>query len=163
MKETFDRLIRNKAILAVACIVIGIIMVIMGDNLLRTGISIIGYVLIAAAVAYVVLYLSGKNRDSFQIVNAVLAAVAGILLVTHPGLVANALPIIVGILLILNGVLNLTQGGDSRIPTVLAILMVILGIIVLTHPWILNNIVVRCAGVALILNGLFDLDIIRRI
>ena len=36
MKETFDRLIRNKAILAVACIVIGIIMVIMGDNLLRT-------------------------------------------------------------------------------------------------------------------------------
>ena len=72
-----QRLTRNKTILAIASIVIGVFMMIRRGAMVADMLKIVGYLLIAAGAAYLIYYFAGKNREGVRLGYAVAAAGAG--------------------------------------------------------------------------------------
>ncbi|MBR2822672.1 MAG: DUF308 domain-containing protein [Clostridia bacterium] len=160
-------IVRNKTVLAILSIVMGIYMCVAGRNVLYSIIRVAGYGLIGAAIIYLVLYLTGQNgRDQVKMGYAIVSGIAGLLIVRLAPAIVNLFPILAGVGLILAGIGNLTQAAGSGMPMVSKvgpIVTLVLGLLILTHPGTVVNMVVTLAGIALILNGLSELEMIRRV
>ena len=162
-----QNLTRNKTLFAVGSIAMGLYMCIAGRSVLYNIVRVGGYVLLATAVGYALMYFFGSARDQVQLWYAGVAAIAGLLIVRlAPGIV-NLFPVLAGIGLILAGVGNLThaatENGLPQTAKVGPILTIVLGGLILFHPGAIINAVVILAGIALILNGVSELDLIRRL
>ena len=161
-----QRLTRNKTILAIASIVIGVFMMIRRGAMVADMLKIVGYLLIAAGAAYLIYYFVGKNREGVRLGYAAAAAVAGLVLILKPHSVLNIFPIIAGAALVLNGIGNLIQAssGDTApsYSRIVAIVIIIIGALLIFRPFRIWDALVFIMGAALVLNGLADLDIIRR-
>ncbi len=159
-------LIRNKTILAVASIIIGVILIVRGRAVVDTTIRVFGYVLLAAAGVYLWTYFGGNNRTEVQLGYAGLSALGGLVLVFFAPAIRNILPTLIGIALILNGIANLTSArfetGFPKLSKAWSIVTIVLGGLAVLHPGAIANVLTVFAGAALVLNGLADLDLIRR-
>ena len=164
--DMIQKIIRNKTILAALSIVAGIYLILARRSALDMIVRMLGYGLIAAAIGYVLSYFLGTHRDETQLGYAVLAGVGGILVITLARSIVNIFPMLMGLLLLLNGLGNLVQsfsnGGTSIADKVLPGLVALGGLLIMIHPGAIVNSVVILAGVALIVNGLADLNMIRR-
>ena len=161
-----QKLIRNKVLFAVVSIAMGLYMCFAGRGVLYNIVRIAGYVMLATAAGYVLMYFFGSHRDQVQLGYAALAAVAGLLIVwMAPGIV-NLFPILAGLGLVVAGISNLMQasqgGGLPSSAKIGPILTIVLGVLILIHPGAIVNAVVMLAGIALILNGLSELNMIRK-
>ena len=164
--KMIQRLTRNKTILAIASIVIGVFMMIRRGAMVAGMLKIVGYLLIAAGAAYLIYYFVGKNREGVRLGYAAAAAVAGLVLVLKPHSVLSIFPIIAGAALVINGIGNLIQAssGDTApsYSRIVAIVIIIIGALLIFRPFRIWDALVFIMGAALVLNGLADLDIIRR-
>ncbi len=162
----FDKIFKNKTIIAVACIVIGFILMIFQNRFTESAIRFLGYILIGAGIAYLVSWLMGKRTDEAKLGYAILAGGAGLTIILLGKAIVNALPVIVGSLLILNGVANLIQlkngNANPKYSKFDMIAMIVVGGIFVINPWAGNRLIYVAAGACLILNGLADLDLISR-
>ena len=161
-----QKLTRNKTILAIASIVIGIFMMIRRGAVVADLLRIVGYLLLAAGAAYLVFYFIGKNREGVRLGYAGAAAIAGLVLILRPNSVLNIFPILAGAILVINGISNLIQAsqgeGAPSYSRAVAIVIIIIGALLIFRPFRIWDALVFIMGAALVLNGLADLDIIRR-
>ena len=97
---------------------------------------------------------------------ALMAGAGGILVTVLARSIINIFPILMGLLLMINGIGNLSQSfsnsGASITEKILPALVALAGLLILIHPSTIVNSVVIVAGVTLIVNGLSDLSLIRR-
>ena len=159
------QLLRNKTVLAAVSILAGIYLMIARKNAPITLIRMLGYALLAAAVAYAVLYFK-RDRDQTKLYYAGGAAILGLLVQWLAPTIVNLLPIALGIAIIVAGVSNLTSArkeGLDKVSWLGPVLTIVLGAVVLFNPGRVVSTVVFLAGAALVLNGLSELDLIRRI
>ena len=161
-----QKLIRNKTIYAVASIVIGIVMIIKGGKMADDIVRIIGWLLIGTGAAYAVSYFTSSERDDVQLGYAILAAVCGILVVALAKTIVGLIPVLAGILLIVNGVMNMSKiNGEADATTYskgTAIAVIVLGVLVIIFGKTLINIAVLVMGICLVLNGLAELTVVHR-
>ena len=161
-----QKLTRNKTILAIASIVIGVFMMIRRGSMVADLLKIVGYLLLAAGAAYLIFYFIGKNREGIRLGYAAVAAVAGLVLILRPYSVLNIFPILAGAVLVINGISNLIQAsqgeGAPGYSRIVAIVIIIIGVLLIFRPFRIWDALVFIMGAALVLNGLADLDIIRR-
>ena len=166
-KEMIRNLVRNKTVFAILSIVMGIYMCVAGRSVLYSIVRVAGYGLIGAAIIYLVMYFVGQgSRNQVQMGYAIVAGIAGLLIVRLAPTIVNLFPMLAGVGLILTGAGNLAQAAGNGMPLVTKagpIVTLVLGILILLHPGSIVNLVVTLAGVALILNGLSELDMIRRV
>ena len=159
-----QKYLKDKTIIAIASIAIGVIMIIKGGSIADDMVRITGYILIGAAVAYAVSYFIGNVRDSVLLGYAGAAGIAGLLMVLLAKTIVSIFPVLAGVVLILNGVINLTQGGEAPAYSKgTALLMIALGVLVIIFKYTVVNVVVILTGIGLVLNGVSTLDIIRRL
>ena len=161
-----QKLTRNKTILAIASIVIGVFMMIRRGSMVADLLKIVGYLLLAAGAAYLIFYFIGKNREGVRLGYAAVAAIAGLVLILRPYSVLNIFPILAGAVLVVNGISNLIQAsqgeGAPSYSRIVAIVIIIIGALLIFRPFRIWDALVFIMGAALVLNGLADLDIIRR-
>ena len=158
-----EKYLKNKAIIAIASIIIGVFMIIKGGKLAVDMVRVIGYILIGTALAYAASYFFGANKDQMLLGYAAVKGVSGLVIVLLAGTIVNVLPVLAGAVLILNGLVNLTQtDGAPAYSKGTSILLIALGILVIIFKYTVVNAVVIMLGIALVLNGLSSLDIIRR-
>ncbi len=161
-----DKIIRNKTIYAVASIVIGIVMIIKGGRMATDLVRIVGWLLIGTGLAYAASYFFGEDRDEVQLGYAILAGIGGLLVVLLAGTIVSLFPVLAGILLIVNGVINLGNlKGDAGAPgnaKITAIAVIVLGILVIIFGKTVINAAVVIMGILLVLNGLAELNVIHR-
>ena len=160
------RIARNKFIIALLSICFGIYLIAARRHAVEGIIRIGGYISIGAAVAYLLYYFFGNNRDEIQLGYAVIYGVIGLLALLLAPTMINVFEIAVGIILILAGVGNLTAAREAGLPLyskVIPIVTIVIGVLVVFHPGSIMNIVTLLAGIALVINGLNELDIARRI
>ena len=127
-----------------------------------------GLILSAAVVAFV----SWKGnqaekgmRQTFEFGACAAAAIAGILVLSLPGMIRTFIPRIIGIILILNGGFNLMQTNELKkiqygkwnISLVLAVLTLVFGLIMLFSPRTFGDLMIRALGVFLVYNGISNL------
>ena len=161
-----QKLIRNKTILAVASILFGLWLMIFRTAALNLVIRVAGYGLLAIGAAYLVYYFMTGRGESIRLGYGVVAAIAGLLVLSLGPALINFLPVLAGLVLILNGGADLyhlwEQDRSFRPVLIMPAATALLGLLVVFHPGAVAGAVVLVAGAAFVLNGLADLNIIRK-
>ena len=171
MFETFHKIRYNLLLIAVFCIAVGAALLVNPEFFLTTACYVIGAVLIASGV----LGILGCVRDHvvrvFVLFFSIIAAAAGIFVITHPEVIGSILPIIFGLILLLDGLFNLRNGLGIRKMTdstggsvlIMGAVTVVLGIVILLNPYATAAFSLRLIGAALIYNGITDIVILFRV
>ena len=152
MFETFRSIRFHLLLAALGYIAVGAVMLFIPDQFL----AVVCYVIGALLIAYGVI--------------GILTIAVGIFVIAQPKAFTAVLPIIFGLILLLDGILNLRHGiglkkfGDPGFLSVIivGVITVVLGAIVLIHPYGTAKFTLRIIGVALIYSGISDFLVLYR-
>lgn len=170
MFETFRSIRSNLIMVAIGCLALGAALLIFPDMFLHVACYVVG----ALLIAYGVLSILGCVRDHQvrigTILVSVIAAGVGIFVINQPRTISSILPIVFGLILVLDGVFNVRHGvglrcfGDpSGISVlILGIVTVAFGAVILLNPYSTATFTFRLIGIALLYSGLSDLIILFR-
>ena len=170
MFETFRHIRGQLLLAAIGSLVLGILMLIQPGLFLKLICYVMGALLIAYGVIGILGCLKNHLAQMFSIVFYVIVAGLGIYIIAAPETISSILPVIFGILLALDGMLNLRHAiglrrfGDPGSVTIfiIGIITVVLGAVILFHPYSTAQLTFRLVGAALAYNGLSDLLVLYR-
>lgn len=166
MADFFRKIIRNQLVSAIVSIIFGIVLIAYRGNAVATIIRILGYLLFVGAVVYIIAYFVGKDgiRNPSQLASGILCALFGIICVATPGWLVSLFPVVLGIVLIISSIFNLSvllsspfHTGIGGLSLVLSILTLIFGILAIVDPWGTANILILFIGLTYLINGIGDL------
>ena len=161
-----EKILRNKTVLSAAGVTTGIILMIWQRTALITLVRVTGYILIAAAIVYLVLYFSGKDKSEIQIGYAAVSGAGGLLMVLLSRTIVNIFPILMGVALIVSGIVSLAQTFRNQdVPSYtkfLSAAAVIMGLLIVVRPAMITNAITFWIGVALTIGGVSGLLSARR-
>ena len=172
MKRFFNSSDRHGTALSILMIVIGIVLVLWPGHVMTTALKIIGVALLVGGVIAIVSWYRGRMRDvSFlTLAEGLLLALCGIFVLAAPKLLISIVPVAVGIVVLLNGIINLAQALDQRregygrwsVSLALAVLTIVLGLLVVFNPFSTMEMLVMAIGIVIIYNGVSNLWIESR-
>lgn len=170
MFETFRSIRANMIVAAIGCIALGVILLAFPDTFLRIACYVIG----ALLIAYGAVGILGCVREHMlhvpTVLISVVAAGVGIFIIAQPKIVSSILPIIFGLILILDAILNIRHAiglhrfGDpsGKIVLILGVITLIFGLVILFNPYSTAKMTFRLIGIAMLYNGISDFLILFR-
>ena len=160
MKNMLASIVKNKIVSCIVLLGLGFLLLIAPGGTSELVVRLVGAVLLAGAVVAVLIYLMSKSNERSPLVlfeGIVVAAVALFFLIA-PGVVTGILPLIFGIILLLNALLDLITAlrlpQGKGVAVVLSLLAVIAAVLIICNPNALANFITRLIGIVLIYNGL---------
>jgi uncharacterized membrane protein HdeD (DUF308 family) len=171
MFETFRRLRHHMLSAAVLFLLLGIALLGWPGVFLRFACNIIGALLIAFGVITLLGEFRMPDWSILSLGFAILIAAVGIVVISNPQMISSIIPVVFGLFLIADGIVNLRhalglrryQTGNWVIMLLLGILTVALGALILLHPYGTAELAFRIIGAALIYNALSDLFILFQV
>lgn len=167
MNVTLVKLLRNKMIPAFLSVALGLMLIVARRAALDLLVRVIGGMLLAGGVAFVLLYFCGPFRDSLQLAAAALAVIAGVFFLTNAEIIVNLFPAIMGIVLILNGMSNLMESAiyrqDRLVTGCMSAIVILCGAIILFHPGAVADAIVLYVGISYVISGVADLIMLHRV
>ena len=156
-------IIKNKLLSGIVLIVLGVLMVIAPAQTLETYVRIIGAVFLAGAALHIAGHFMAKKdeRAPLSLVLGIFAGLIGIFFVVAPSVVTGILPVIFGIVLILNSLLDLVIGVrmpfGKVVAAILALIGLALGVLVLLNPNTFAHFITRIIGASLVYEGVIGI------
>ena len=174
MADFLKGLKANYTISALLCVILGLVLLIWPGTTTQIVCMLLGIVLFTYGAIQIVLYLFNRERtivSQGMLVLGIIFAVIGGWILLKPEMIIMAVPVIVGVLIVIHGLHNAAQDfalkndGYDRwwVAFLLGALTVILGGILIYNPFKVVNTVVRLIGIFLIYDGLSDVWILSRI
>ena len=171
MNEAIKVLLRKKIVPAALSIAMGIALILARRSALDVIVKIFGGLMIAGGLGFVALSFTGPNRNSYDrsvaFSMAAIIAIIGLLFILFAEAIVDFFPIMMGIILILNGLSNLSAAftnSENRILIgLMSIVVIAFGVLILMRPGIMANALTIYIGVFFILNGIFDLFMLYKI
>ena len=170
MFETFRSIRFHLLLAALGYIAVGAVMLFIPDQFLAVVCYVIGALLIAYGVIGMLMCWKDRTIRMAKIFIGILTIAVGIFVIAQPKAFTAVLPIIFGLILLLDGILNLRHGiglkkfGDPGFLSVIVVgvITVVLGAIVLIHPYGTAKFTLRIIGAALIYSGISDFLVLYR-
>ena len=171
MFETFRRMRRHMISAIVLCLILGIALIGWPGVFLQFACYIIGGVLLVFGIVTLLGEFRAPARSILTLCVGVLIAAMGIVVITNPEMVSSILPIVIGILLFMDGVVNLRnalglrryEGSSWGTMLVMGIITVAFGALILLHPYGTAELAFRIIGAALVYNAVSDLFIMMQV
>ena len=174
MREFFHTMKVSFLLAAILYVILGLVL------LLWPGVSAVvfcyafGGVLLAYGVVTVVSFFLRDSRQSsfvFELLLGIIAAALGLLFLLRPSVVATVLPVILGLFIAVDGLVNLKRALELRrmayvrwnIPLWLSVGSVALGAFIVFQPFLAAEALVMFLGAVLIYEGVSDLWTIFRV
>lgn len=164
----------NYSLSAVICIILGIVLLVWPGQSTQVVCMVLGIVLGGFGLIQIILYLATKEKTmvshSMMMLGVVLAVIGG-WIVLKPETIIKAVPMIVGILIVIHGLHNAVQAIDLKkmqydnwwVALLLSLLTVALGVVLICNPFTIVDTVVRIIGAFLVYDGLSDMWILSRV
>lgn len=170
MFETFRSIRMQLLLLAIGCLALGAAMLIMPDFFLTVVCYVVGALLIAYGVINIISCLRKHVMQVFIIMASVVVMGVGIFVITQPRAISSILPIIFGIILVLDGILNIRHGIGLRkfgapgsiTVIVLGLITVVFGAVILFNPYTTAKMTFRLIGVGLVYSSISDFLVLYR-
>lgn len=170
MFETFRSIRFHLLLAALGYIAVGAVMLFIPDKFLAVVCYVIGALLIAYGIIGMLMCWKDRTIRIVKIFIGILAIAVGIFVIAQPKAFSAVLPIIFGLILLLDGVLNLRHGiglkkfGDPGYLTVIIIgvITVLFSAVILMHPYGTARFTLRLIGIALIYSGISDFLVLYR-
>lgn len=164
----------NYVISAILCALLGLVLLIWPGTTTQIVCMSLGIVLLAYGIIQIAIYLFNRERTIISqgmMLLGIVFAVIGAWILLKPEMIIMAVPIIVGILIVIHGLHNVVQAialqkdGYERwwLALLFGVLTVIFGGILVYNPFEAVELVVRLIGVFLIYDGLSDIWILSRV
>ena len=166
MKDFLKRTFKSMFIVAVLTIVLGLILIIWPSSAAQFLSKVLGWIILIAGIVWVVLYFtssySGTNTTLFL---ALILTAFGFWSVIKPGVMAELISVLMGILLITHGFLNIQDALELKqsyydrwwIYLLFGVLTAILGFFVIWSPIQSLIAMTIITGIALIFDGVTDI------
>lgn len=164
----------NYSLSAVICVILGIVLLVWPGQSTQVVCMVLGIVLGGFGLIQIILYLATKEKTmishSMMMLGVVLAVIGG-WIVLKPETIIKAVPMIVGILIVIHGLHNAVQAIDLKkmqydnwwVALLLSLLAVALGVVLICNPFTIVDTVVRIIGAFLVYDGLSDMWILSRV
>ena len=94
MYEEFKKLIKNKILLAVISIILGVILIVRQRSAIDSLVWVFGIILLISAAAFLILFIGRKDKHASALILAIICFIIGLLFVVKPGLIVNIFPIL---------------------------------------------------------------------
>lgn len=151
--------------MAVLSILVGLFLIIRQGSAIADVVRIIGWLILIAGIVTFFTWL--KDKNTAEITTTIICIICGIIFISSPGWLINFFPILVGLLLIINSISNITalskSGQKSNASLISAVLSLILGVLILFHPGALVNVITLLMGITLLINGISDLMLVNSV
>ncbi len=129
---------------------------------------LIGAVLIALGIIAIIRFIKNNTKDVFNQINIVygiISIIAGFFLITVPEAIGSAIPIVIGIIVIISSSLKVQQalvlknlGNRYFLPSLItAILCLVCGIILLFNPFTSAVVVTKIIGLFITIYAILDI------
>lgn len=164
----------NYSLSAVICVILGIVLLVWPGQSTQVVCMVLGIVLGGFGLIQIILYLATKEKTmvshSMMMLGVVLAVIGG-WIVLKPETIIKAVPMIVGILIVIHGFHNAVQAIDLKkmqydnwwVALLLSLLTAALGVVLICNPFTIVDTVVRIIGAFLVYDGLSDMWILSRV
>ena len=164
----------NYSLSAGICVILGIVLLVWPGQSTQVVCMVLGIVLGGFGLIQIILYLATKEKTmvshSMMMLGVVLAVIGG-WIVLKPETIIKAVPMIVGILIVIHGFHNAVQAIDLKkmqydnwwVALLLSLLTVALGVVLICNPFTIVDTVVRIIGAFLVYDGLSDMWILSRV
>ncbi len=166
-KERKDMRVKNLYVMSIIIGLIGLILLLMPGTATMLVCRIMGIGMIIGALSTLFFgpgEASGMGMRGATIGSGILMGIIGLVFIINPVFVVSIIPIIMGIGLFINGLVNVLQsfqikkaGGPFIIHFVMAIITCLLGILIFSNPFGTIEITLRVIGVILIVDALTNL------
>ena len=164
----------NYTLSAVICVVIGLVLMIWPGTSTQLVCMVLGSVLLVYGLLQLALYLFARERTLYlqgMLILGIIFSVLGVWILLKPEIVIAAVPIIMGVIIIIHGLHNISQaislnkmGYDNWwLALLFGILTAVLGGVLVYNPFTVVNTVVRVIGAFLLYDGLSNLWILSRV
>lgn len=157
---------------SIVMILLGLVMLLWPRRVMSTFMTILGFALLAGGAMSIWSWSRSRALDMsvMTLAQGIALAAAGLLMLLAPRKFISLIPIVVGIAVLLNGILNLAQAVDLRrmgypnwhVSLVLALLTLLFGMVIIARPFKTMEMLVAGIGVALLYNGISNLWIESR-
>ena len=163
----------NYSLSALICAVLGVVLLVWPGQSTQIVCIVLGAVLGIFGIIQIIIYLVTQEKTmvshSMMMFGIVLAVIGG-WIVLKPDTIIKAIPMIVGILIVIHGLHNAVQAIDLKkmnysnwwVALLLSILTIALGAVLICNPFTVMDTVVRVIGAFLIYDGLSDMWILSR-
>lgn len=174
MADFLKSLKANYTISAVVCALLGLVLVIWPGATSQIICMLLGGVLLAYGILQIAIYLFNRERTIVlqgMMLLGIVFAVIGLWILLKPEMIIMAVPVIVGVLIVIHGLHNVVQALALKkdgyenwwLAFVLGMLTVIFGGVLIFNPFKAIELVVRIIGVFLIYDGVSDIWILSRV
>lgn len=174
MTDFLKGLKANYTISAILCVLLGLVLLIWPGTTTQIVCMSLGIVLLAYGIIQIAIYLFNRERTIISqgmMLLGIVFAVIGAWILLRPEMIIMAVPIIVGVLIVIHGLHNVVQAIALQkdryerwwLALVFGLLTVIFGGVLIYNPFEAVELVVRLIGVFLIYDGLSDIWILSRV
>lgn len=164
----------NYSVSALVCILAGLVLLIWPGTTTQIVCMLMGSILLVYGLVQVAAYLRLRERTIISqgmLLLGIVFSVIGLWILFSPEMILMAIPVIVGILIIIHGIHNVSQAlelhregyGRWWVALVFGILTVCFGGVLVRNPFGAVEMVVRMIGISLIYDGASDMWIISRV
>lgn len=174
MTEFLKGLKVNYTASALACVILGLVLLIWPGTTTQIVCMLLGVVLLIFGVIQILLYLINRERSiasQGMMLLGIIVSVIGVWILVKPEMIIMAVPVIIGILIAMHGLHNISQAISLKrdgyenwwVACLLGVLTAVLGGILIYNPFTVIETIVRLIGIFLIYDGLSDMWIISRV
>lgn len=168
MKSIVQDMKQNYFINAVIMVILGLVLVIWPHILGVMLCYLLGGALILMGVIQLVIFLRGERLgfyNKFSMLMGIVLVLLGIWICTQPHIVLSIIPVVVGIIVLIHGLmdiqytLDIKRTGNTKwwIALIAAILTFIVGLLLVFNPFTAYEISMILLGVAMLYDGGSDL------
>ena len=174
MNEFLKGLKVNYTVSALLCVALGLVLLIWPGTTTQVVCMVLGAALVVYGVLQIVFYLANKDRNiamQGMMVFGIVVAVIGVWILLKPEMIIMAVPVIVGILIVIHGIHNVVQAIALKkdgytnwwVAFLLGVITVVFGVVLICNPFTVVDTIVRLIGAFLIYDGLSDIWILSRV
>lgn len=174
MIHYFKNLKANYTLSAAICVLIGLVLIIWPGTSTQIVCMALGGVLLLYGLVQIVLYLFVKERTLYlqgMLVLGIVFSVMGIWILLRPEYIIAAVPMIIGMIIVIHGIHNAAQAMELKkmgyekwwMALLFGVLTIAFGGVLIYNPFSVVNTVVRVIGGFLVYDGLSDMWILSRI
>lgn len=174
MSDFLKGLKANYTVSAGLCTLLGLVLLIWPGTTMRIVCALLGGMLLIYGLLQIVLWLINRERTMISqgmMVFGIVLAVIGVWILMQPEMIIMAVPVIVGVLIVIHGIHNIVQAIALKkddydrwwLAFLFGALTVVLGGILVYNPFEVAETVVRFIGIFLIYDGVSDIWILSRV
>ncbi len=163
-----SKLFKTSIFSSIALVILGLLLFFQAETTIISISYIIGAILVAIGVLSGIRFVGGlnnNNQNELDIIYGIVCVVLGILIITNPTAIASAIPIVVGVIIVLNSVVKLHYSLELKesknelwkSTMIMSVIMTVCGIILIFNPFAGAVFITKLIGALIVIYAVLDI------